>query len=190
MNGDYRRYLSGDLLLKMDEIHQVGFRVAKECGHEQLHSVDWNRPVGDVALGHVYDFAEEVQPDLYKQIKADGDQLAGEGQQFMDTHCLREVFLNLNDSERVKQEQKYYMKLARVSEGEYYIGIDWLANYWYRRNMIIFTNITRLGTSPQERILVLYGAGHKYLLDQFARESGLYHLESVETYLGERTNVT
>ncbi|MFC4619034.1 DUF5694 domain-containing protein [Camelliibacillus cellulosilyticus] len=47
-----------------------------------------------------------------------------------------------------------------------------------------FTNVTRLVESPEERILVIYGGGHKYLLNQFFRESMAYEVEKVETYLG------
>jgi hypothetical protein len=44
-------------------------------------------------------------------------------------------------------------------------------------------NLTRLVGSPDERILLIIGAGHAYLLRQFARESGFFRLESPLDYL-------
>lgn len=38
-------------------------------------------------------------------------------------------------------------------------GAD-LVSDWFRRNMRIYTNIVRLIDSAEERILVIYGAGH------------------------------
>jgi hypothetical protein len=40
-------------------------------------------------------------------------------------------------------------------------------------------------TGPEDRVLVVYGAGHIPLLTRFVRDSGLYTLEAVETYLDE-----
>ena len=75
------------------------------------------------------------------------------------------------------------MKLALASVNDYYLGIDWLANYWYRRNLIIFNNVKQLVDHSNERILVIYGAGHKYLLDQFFEDSGKFNVQSITDYL-------
>ena len=77
------------------------------------------------------------------------------------------------------------MTLARVGDGINNIGVDWLSNYWYRRNLMIpYANISRI-SSTEDRILVIYGSGHMHLLTQFMKESGLYSLDSVENYLKE-----
>jgi hypothetical protein len=36
---------------------------------------------------------------------------------------------------------------------------------------------------PKERVLVIYGAGHAYLLRQMARESGAFRVEEASAYL-------
>ena len=83
----------------------------------------------------------------------------------------------------MQKEQETYMMLARVGDGKNNIGIDWLCNYWYRRNMIIYANIARI-SSVNDRVLVIYGAGHLHLLTQFMKESGMFSINSVEKYLG------
>ncbi|WP_442951756.1 DUF5694 domain-containing protein [Paenibacillus sp. GYB006] len=99
------------------------------------------------------------------------------------TPTIREMLLALNNPKTIQADHKAYMTIARVGDGNNNIGIRWLCNYWYRRNMIIYANICRLAL-PEDRILVIYGAGHIHLLSQFIKESDLFSLESVEQYLG------
>ncbi len=54
-------------------------------------------------------------------------------------------------------------------------GADALAMYWYDRNLRIFRNIQRVTISPNDRILVLFGAGHIEILDQLLRSSSEYN---------------
>jgi pheromone shutdown protein TraB len=49
--------------------------------------------------------------------------------------------------------------------------------------MVILTNIIRLTDSMDDRILVVYGAGHNKLLNQLAKESDFYTVESPLKYL-------
>lgn len=35
-----------------------------------------------------------------------------------------------------------------------------LVSAWFRRNMRIYSNVTRLVEPPNERVLVIFGAGH------------------------------
>jgi len=44
-------------------------------------------------------------------------------------------------------------------EADDWAGADFLTE-WIRRNLRIYTHIAQLVESPQERVLVLYGAGH------------------------------
>lgn len=41
----------------------------------------------------------------------------------------------------------------------HWAGAD-LVSDWFRRNMRIHANVVRLVSSPDERVLVIYGAGH------------------------------
>jgi len=54
-------------------------------------------------------------------------------------------------------------------------GADALAMHWYSRNLRIFRHIQQITTSPDDRILVLYGSGHIQLLNQLFECSPEYN---------------
>ncbi len=181
----YKNYINGgsEADLETDEIHQLGFRLAKELDHNNIYPVDWNRPAGGVPLGYVYEFLKETDQDLYNQVVEDGEINNKKTQILMDTKSIREVLVALNNPDHLLKQQEIYMKFALAAHEDFYVGIDWLANYWYRRNLIIFTNVKRLVKKPDDKILVIYGSGHKYLLDTFFTESDLFNVHSVTDYL-------
>ncbi|MEF3302250.1 DUF5694 domain-containing protein [Paenibacillus sp. GYB003] len=179
---EYRAYVSGELPLGANEIYQLGFRTAAQLGHDKLYAVDWNEWIGGVSLGDVYDYAETHMPELYRQFHRSGEAGVAAFQRSMAARTIRELLLACNSREAWKRDHEVYMAFARVGDGKFNIGIDWLCNYWYRRNMIVYANIARI-SSPGDRILVIYGSAHMHLLAQFMTESGLYSLESAETYL-------
>ena len=180
LDEEYRRYLAGTFKLTADELHQLGFRVAAELGHDRIYAIDWNEGTGD--LGQVFAFAQAHQPEIYAQLIVNGQQGLDAAQASVATTSVREMLCGANDLAGLQQSHQSYLTMARVGEGKEYVGIDWVKG-WYERNLKIFVNLTRIVTAPQDRILVIYGAGHIPLLSQFIRDSGLYTLESVETYL-------
>lgn len=72
--------------------------------------------------------------------------------------------------------------MMRIGKNEEYPGVDLLAD-WYKRNLKIFTNITRITESKEDRILVIIGGGHVKLLQQFFEDSREYDLEPASRYL-------
>lgn len=180
INQEYERYRSGQLSLTADEIHQLGFRIAAELDHREIYCIDWNEPIGDMDV--MFSFARVHQPEIYAELMAPGERLDQEEAKIRTT-SVREMLLSANDPESLRQGHKPYLSMARIGEGKRYVGIDWVQG-WYGRNLRIYANLTRTVTSTEDRVLVIYGAGHIPLLIQFIRDGALYHLESVERYLG------
>ncbi|MYA98728.1 hypothetical protein F4X90_03455 [Candidatus Poribacteria bacterium] len=71
---------------------------------------------------------------------------------------------------------------AQIGVGDQYVGLDWLLR-WYERNLKIFVNLTRITESADDRILLIIGAGHVFLVQQFLEDSGDYIIESPLKYL-------
>jgi len=58
-----------------------------------------------------------------------------------------------------------------------------LVTDWYARNLHLFANLGHLIRKPNERVLILYGAGHEYLMQQFIEASPDLRLVNTEAYL-------
>lgn len=61
------------------------------------------------------------------------------------------------------------MVLSEVGSEDNPLGADLVAA-WYQRNLRIFANLLHQLDDDDERVLVIYGSGHRALLDQFVRQ--------------------
>jgi hypothetical protein len=180
-NTDYTHYHAGAFTLTASEHHQLGFRIAADLGHDQVYGIDWNE--GTFGLDTVFDFAASHQPELFAELQRLAQPATdADAHQETVTIPLRELLLQANAPATQRRMHQPYLLMAQVGAGRQYVGVDWVKG-WYERNLIIFANLCRLFTSPSERVLVIYGAGHVPLLTQFLRESDVCALESVDAYL-------
>jgi hypothetical protein len=78
---------------------------------------------------------------------------------YLASHTILETLLHMNSDERVAEDMGFYYRQAQFSEPWDWAGAD-LVSAWFKRNMRIYSNVVRLIDSPNERVLVIYGAGH------------------------------
>lgn len=64
LNKTYKQYKAGKFKIEMNEIYQVGFRLASRLGHEQIYAVDW-MDKAEMDFGEVEKWLQENQPDLF-----------------------------------------------------------------------------------------------------------------------------
>jgi len=165
---DYADYLAGKHELTRNEIEQIGFRLAKELGHKAIYGVDAD--------------GEFPYPRLMKYAKATGrsqqlEALMGEvgamvkaQNEFLGTHTVLETLLYMNADEKVAEDVGFYYREAHFAEPWDWAGPDLLAD-WFRRNIRIYSNVMQLADTPNERLLVLFGAGHLgWLRQDFASD--------------------
>ena len=76
----------------------------------------------------------------------------------------------VNSERAIELNASTYFVLDRIGEGNEYPGAD-VVSQWFGSNLHIFANLTRLITSPDDRILVIYGQGHAKLLHSFIQGS-------------------
>jgi hypothetical protein len=159
----YADYLAGKYTLSRNEIDQIGYRLAKELGHKTVYPVDVD---GEFPLQRVINFAkangkndqlEASMAEIGKQVKAQNE--------FMLSHSVLEMLLYMNSDAMAKKGVATYFDYMPYGEPYEYAGPDLLAA-WYQRNIRIYHNIRMLIDSPNERILVIYGAGHLGWLQQ------------------------
>jgi hypothetical protein len=78
-----------------------------------------------------------------------------------------------------------YFDTARYGDPFDYAGPDLLAA-WYQRNIRIHHNIVKLIESPNDRILVFYGAGHLGWLRQDIANDASVKLRKLADLTGQR----
>jgi hypothetical protein len=153
----YADYLSGTHTLSRNEIEQIGFRLAKELGHTAIYPVDVD---GDFPYERVVNWAKaNGKGAAFDSLEArTGARVAAENS-FLQSHTVLEMLEYMNSDSLVAQDVAAYFAWIPYGDTWEYAGSDLVAA-WYQRNTRIYHNIVALIKSPNDRILVIYGAGH------------------------------
>ena len=198
INAVYQGYLKGTYELKRNEGDQIGYRLAKQLGHLKVYCVDYFRSTKENPI-----FKGGIDSDLidrdafakkHNQQHLFGSHPTDSGKVTRDKdgtvwiepeeyEPIIDMYIRVNQPERSRASQRAYLHSARIGLGDQYPGVNWLAHIWYARNLKIFVNLTRITESADDRILLITGAGHVHLVQQFLEESGDYIIESPLTYL-------
>jgi hypothetical protein len=153
----YADYLAGKHELTRNEIEQLGFRLAKELGHKTVYPVDAD---GEFPYQHVVNYAKASgHSKEFDAMMADwGDKFKAENA-YLTSHTILETLLYMNSDDKVIEDVVFYYRQAHFGERWDWAGAD-LVSDWFRRNMRIYSNVVQLADSPNERVLVIFGAGH------------------------------
>ncbi len=195
VNAEYQAYRAGTLEIEADEGHQISFPVAAVMGHDRLYGIDeWGRRyfseqeiseyarkrLGDAATGLSeeelwYRLHEESWGEQGRRLMAYGERMLVEG-------TLREHLLFLNSDEHLAVDHGMYLSWLDSVPGDYTMP-DHITSWWYDRNLRIFANLKRITESPDDRILVVFGAGHMPILKHLVSCSPKHELVDLRTYL-------
>ena len=167
----YSDYLAGKHELTRDETEQLGFRLAKELGHKTVYPADAD---GDFPFQRIIDYAkasgrskelEAIETEIGTMVKAQDA--------YLGSHTVLETLLYMNSDDKVAEDLGYYYREAGFGEPGDWAGAD-LVSEWFRRNMRIYSNVLQLVESPNERVLIIFGAGHLgWLRNNFASNPNL-----------------
>ncbi len=177
----YAEYLAGKYTLTANEIEQVGFRLAKELGMKAVYPVDID---GDFPWQRVINFAKGTgQSPFMDQIMSEIGAMVKAQDAYLHAHTVLETLLYMNDDDKVAQDVGFYYREAHLGEPGDYAGPDLLAS-WYQRNIRIYNNIMKIIESPNDRALVIYGAGHLGWLRQMVENDPAMRLRKLSEFVG------
>jgi len=190
-NERYQNYLNGafDIKNKTNEVYQIGFKLAKKLGHNRIYcsdasanwfgvELDWDNYDEDTYLKSKGQFEKSTRYD-YETFYELGDSIKS-------VQTLTEHLFSQNRPEnRLKDHQAYLTQNVLEGAGDNYLGADGVAR-WYRRNLRIFSNAYDLTDfDKEERLLLIYGAGHVWQLRQFFKDSPDFDYIEPNEYLTE-----
>ena len=161
--GRYDEYVAGNHALSRNEVEQIGFRLARQLGHKTVYPVDVD---GEFPFPRLQDYAKShdrvqewdaLMEEIGETVEAHNAWLA--------SHSVLETLLSMNADDNVAASVGFYYRQAHFGEPWNWAGAD-LVSAWFHRNIRIYSNIIRLIESPDERVLVIFGAGHLGWLQQ------------------------
>jgi hypothetical protein len=183
LNENYRNYQLNNFKQRTNEIELIGFPLAKQMGISEISCIDWMEDENEYAeLGDILQYAKEHENERYNHMMKKYIEPMKLQSEELSTISILEGYKRLNNIETVKQMHEVYMELAMIGKEKNYYGIDWLT-WWYKRNLIIYTNLRRVITDPKDRVLLLIGSGHVHLIKQFLEESGTCKIIDANEYL-------
>jgi len=175
----YQDYLAGKYSLKADEVDQIGFRLAKRLGHKQLYPIDID---GDFPFEAMQTFVQKHhQEQILNDDFAYGQRQLEQWSKILKEGTVADTLIAVNSEQSVRDGEAIYMDFARFSAAGEYPGPDLLAA-WYDRNARIFGNLRNV-MQPGDRVLVIYGSGHEFWLQQNVLQSRDLVLERLADYV-------
>ena len=153
----YAEYLAAKYELSRNEIDQIGLRLAKELGHKTVYPVDVD---GEFPFQRIVNYAkasgrskelDAMMGEIGGMVKAQNAYLA--------SHTVLETLLYMNADTKIAEDMGFYYRQAHFGEPYDWAGADLIAD-WFRRNIRIYSNVVHIVDSPEDRVLVIFGAGH------------------------------
>lgn len=167
---NYREWKAGRENLSASERSQIGLRLMERLQLDTLYGVDdWPLLVQlhyDSVLGGI-----PYLRDIYERHYFGGkDSIQQRYAAFYDYeekyeagHTLLEGFRYLNSDKVLNRYFGAYITGGQFISDEKE-GPDALSMFWINRNLRIFRNIQKIKTNGNDRILVIFGAGHVAIL--------------------------
>ena len=183
LDREYQSYLDGDLAPSANERNQIGMRLARKLGHHRVYAADWNGSFpGDWSNYDFIAWAEEHgEGPRFADFISQGQARLDRQAERMRSQSIIDWYFDLADPALRAEEHAVYFDIASFGDTENNPGAAWVGG-WYGRNLRIFDNIRDL-SEPGDRILVLYGLGHTFLLERFWIESSSAELVDARPYI-------
>jgi len=162
---------------------QVGYRVARLVGIDRVYGLDEQTSTGEpnyfpfealithaTELGRMDDL-QAILDEMGEVAQAEMEDI----QKLSIPMMLHEINTGLLSSAEL------YYQLMTFDEGESQPAAE-LQAFWFMRNAKIFSKLEDV-TQPGDRVIIVYGAGHKFWLEHFVRNMPGFELVSPVPYL-------
>lgn len=177
VDDNYAAFQTAQLVASRDERVQIGYRLAHELGLKTVYGIDEQPATGEpdyFPFERVQASAKAHGSDAQLQaMLAETGRLVSAFEQRQASATIGELLVDANDLHGMADSSMYYRLLA-LDSGEDQPASE-LFGYWTMRNAKIFAKLLDVA-HPGDRVLVIFGAGHKHWLEQLVTNMPGYAL--------------
>ncbi len=170
-NEVYQSFLQDEFRIDTlpNEVFQLGFRMAQKMGHDSIYLFDDKTPYIGSLDGFTFEklseYASQNDQGFYNRHESAIRDRYLHNEQLIKSQNLYDNLLLRNSPEAVEVDaERMHMYEMRVGIQKNWLGPDWLARY-YQRNIRMMANVLKLTDMNKDRILIIVGANHKWVLD-------------------------
>lgn len=169
LNKRYQAYLEGNHSLSANEIEQIGFRLARNNRHEQVHAIDARVETDDEAFGKAIESNPRRNGPIMGAVDRVGKGAIADMGEWLSNGSVGDMLYRMNSPEFIQRAHTPYIEhILRIRSEQGHEGADYVGA-WYKRNLMIFANLLDIAESG-DRIIVIYGQGHLPTLMDFASD--------------------
>jgi hypothetical protein len=175
----YRDYLAGKLEPSRNEVVQVGYRLAKAAGLKETYGIDVD---GDFPYEAVQKFADaHGKGAILVREGEKTDARLKEASEVLEKSTIGAALRYFNQPERMALDNGFYQAMLEIGSGDEQPGAALVAA-WNKRNFEICARMIQLAHAG-DRVVVLYGSGHAFLLRQCVAQTPGFQLVEPDSYL-------
>jgi hypothetical protein len=184
-DSNFASFAPGDLLKDENERVQIAYRIAARGGVSRVLGLDEQPSDGEpdyFPFGRVMEHAAETgQEDAVGALIGKAQAMVGEETKRLAALSMREALIEANVGKFASPE--FYCELLKFDVGEAQPAAE-LNGYWFMRNAKIFSKLIDV-TLPGDRVVVVFGAGHKFWLDHLVGETPGFERVDPVAYLAK-----
>jgi len=177
----YDAYRRGEHDLTVNERQQIGMRLAARLGHERLYAADLSSGMDFQAMMAAAE--DNGQTHLLGRLPGLREEIEALDARLNQPHISVSERLRAYNTPEFLASHNVYLTLAQMGSVDNPSGANEMTNWW-GRNLHIFAQVAQIA-EPGDRILVIYGSGHKFLLDQFFNDAVEFDWVNSLDYLGD-----
>lgn len=178
----WAKYLDGSLPPSRNEVVQLGFRLGRLAGIERVYGADMD---GDFPFEKVMTFARaNGQGATVDTLMAEGAAVVKSQDELLAREGVAGVLRHLNQPAKILRDHEGYTRMLAIGRGAEQPGADLVAA-WEQRNLRICARVIQ-ESKPGDRVVVIFGAGHAYLLRRCFAEQPGFELVEANDYLPRR----
>jgi Family of unknown function (DUF5694) len=177
----FLRYSSGKDTLGVNEVYQVGFRLAKQLKHAQLYPIDYQLDLPAEGLVE-YCQRNNKMEDFENFIKYIQNYVQEENKK-LERLSISDYLADINSDPSDRITNELYIKQSLVFGDSIKEAGAHFAATWWERNFIILKNISETIDSKDERLLVIIGAAHRAVLKDLVMDRSDMEYVEIGEYL-------